>query len=467
MIHNTGKPRGKTHAVAAGAKASSEGKGTRSGILRTPHAAASLLIAGADAGASHAKANTPLASKGTDSHAASGGGDAEDDATLEEMIYATGKSKDTLRKAYERTLQGVADPRVNKNQVGVRKERVPKMPRDVAVKCITKADHDHWFKEWLSMGRSWATWTAYTSQEEVAEDTTMTGSRWMNFSQMTDYYKSREVALAHKARLERGKQDVTWAYDSHVPDCLDAMQYYAPLMTEDTNENTNRRTEGVKGDADIDDEAAAVLFRPSSRASSSTPSVAGGPFHKGEGKSEGKGEGKGEVKDDGKDTEDAVRAQQKKARQKKREREAAAKLPESRKQKWLNQIVPGLITACAEYKVRAKAAELLPGCLNTTYHDTFKQYETNLKSSRTGLERAADADKLEEKVTAAEKLTTKVNTDLTAFKGLYNQYYDTNGDVKQKKSKQTKITEEDGDDDDDGPGEEHEDDDDDDDDIGE
>ena len=160
MIHNTGKPRGKTHAVAAGAKASSEGKGTRSGILRTPHAAASLLIAGADAGASHAKANTPRASKGADSKPASGGGDAEDDATLEEMIYATGKSKDTLRKAYERTLQGVADPRVNTKQVGIRKGRVPKMPRDVAVKCITNADHDHFFKEWLSMGRSWATWTA-------------------------------------------------------------------------------------------------------------------------------------------------------------------------------------------------------------------------------------------------------------------------------------------------------------------
>ena len=104
--------------------------------------------------------------------------------------------------------------------------------------------------------------------------------------------------------------------------------------------------------------------------------------------------------------------------------------------------------------------------MNPTYHSTFKQYETTPKSHRTGLERFKDADKLEEKVAAAEKLATKVNTDLTASKGLYNQYYDTNGDVKQKKSKQTKITEEDDDDDDDGPGEEHEDDDDDGDDDG-
>ena len=129
-----------------------------------------------------------------------------DSVDINEICRLLGKSRDTLTKAFKRTIPGSGiDPRVNTERAGSRETKVAKMPDNLCTEMATGCKStEHWAKVWAVKYKG--DWGNYEMIErdirrDIVDD--YDEDDWYTLGMMEKHFNDKNVALTYKAVLEK------------------------------------------------------------------------------------------------------------------------------------------------------------------------------------------------------------------------------------------------------------------------
>ena len=117
-----------------------------------------------------------------------------------------GKSRDTLTKAFKRTIPGSGiDPRVNAERAGSRETKVAKMPDNLCTEMATGCKStEHWVKVWaVKYKGDWGNheMTERDIRRDIVDD--YDEDDWYTPGMMEKHFNDKNAALTYKAVLEK------------------------------------------------------------------------------------------------------------------------------------------------------------------------------------------------------------------------------------------------------------------------
>ncbi len=128
-----------------------------------------------------------------------------DSVDINEICRLLGKSRDTLTKAFKRTIPGSFDPRVNTGRAGSRETKVAKMPDNLCTEMATGCKStEHWAKVWAVKYKG--DWGNYEMIErdirrDIVDD--YDEDDWYTLGMMEKHFNDKNVALTYKTVLDK------------------------------------------------------------------------------------------------------------------------------------------------------------------------------------------------------------------------------------------------------------------------
>ena len=115
-----------------------------------------------------------------------------------------------------------------------------------------------WYVRWLAAGKSYVNARAYESSEEESKQKESDEDMWMTEKQILNHFHCPIVTAAVISECKANPK--LWRAHPRIPNCPEAVQYYAPYKTKSMSETSKSTKRGCTVTADLDNDAATTMM---------------------------------------------------------------------------------------------------------------------------------------------------------------------------------------------------------------